>query len=139
MSMMESFFDISRNSKTVFDGLHVSKNKAFCSEWMNRYPVLCISFKDVDGLDFESAYGQLQAILADDCKKIVSLFDADNRRAMIIEVKKTDSKANMEKSCDKALKQIVDNEYAKNLDEGDQTVLCYGIAFFQKSAMIRKL
>ena len=69
----------------------------------------------------------------------LQLFDVDNRRAMIIEVKKTDSKANMEKSCDEALKQIVDNEYAKNLDAGFETVLCYGIAFFQKTAMIKKL
>ena len=58
---------------------------------------------------------------------------------MLIEVKKAESRANMEKSCDEALKQIVDNEYAKNLDSGYETVLCYGIAFFQKSAMIKKL
>jgi len=69
----------------------------------------------------------------------LQLFDVDNRRAMIIEVKKSDSKANMEKFCDEALKQIVDNEYAKNLDVGFETVRCYGIAFFQKSAMIKKL
>ena len=69
----------------------------------------------------------------------LQIFDVDNRRAMIIEVKKADSKVNMEKSCNEALKQIVDNEYAKNMDTGFETVLCYGIAFFQKTAMIRKL
>ena len=58
---------------------------------------------------------------------------------MIIEVKKSDSRADMEKSCNEAIKQIVDNEYAKNLDAGFETVLCYGIAFFQKSAKIKKL
>ena len=42
---------------------------------------------------------------------------------MIIEVKKSDSKVNMEKYCDEALKQIVDNEYAKNLNAGFKTVL----------------
>ena len=69
----------------------------------------------------------------------LQLFDVDNRRAMIIEVKKSDSKANMEKFCEEALQQIVDNEYAKNLDAGFEKVLCYGIAFYQKSAMIKKL
>ena len=69
----------------------------------------------------------------------LQLFDAEHRRAMIIEVKKADSRANMEKSCDDALKQILDHEYAKNLDDGFETVFCYGIAFFQKSAMIKKL
>ncbi len=72
MSMMESFFDINRDSRAVFEGLDIVEHMEFCSEWMNQYPVLFISFKDVDGLDFESAYGQLQSILADYCKKIVS-------------------------------------------------------------------
>ena len=71
MSMMESFFDINRDSRNVFEGLDISKHREFCAEWMNRYPVLFISFKDVDGLDFESAYGQLQSVLADYCKTIV--------------------------------------------------------------------
>ena len=69
----------------------------------------------------------------------LQLFDVDNRRAMIIEVKKADSRTKMEKACDEALKQIADNEYAKHLDDGFETVLCYGIAFFKKTAMIRKL
>lgn len=69
----------------------------------------------------------------------LQLFDVDNRRAMIIEAKKADSRANMEKSCDEALKQIIDNEYTGNLDTGFETVLCYGIAFYQKSAMIKEL
>ena len=72
MSMMESFFDINRDSRGVFEGLDISRHQAFCSEWMNRYPVLFISFKDVDGLSFESAYGQLQAVLSDYCKTIIS-------------------------------------------------------------------
>lgn len=75
MSMMESFFDINRDSRGVFEGLDISKHQTFCSEWMNRYPVLFISFKDVDGLNYESAYGQLQAILADYCKTIISCFE----------------------------------------------------------------
>ena len=69
MSMMESFFDINRDSKAVFDGLDISRHQEFCSEWMNQYPVLFISFKDVDGLDFESAFVGLQGVLSDICFK----------------------------------------------------------------------
>lgn len=78
MSMMESFFDINRDSRDVFDGLEIMKHQKFCSEWMNRYPVLSISFKDVDGLDFGSAYGKLKVVLADCCKKIVRLGEDEN-------------------------------------------------------------
>ena len=69
----------------------------------------------------------------------LQLTDIDGRRAMIIEAKKSDSAAQMEKDCEEALKQIVDEEYAKNLDDGYEQILCYGIAFYRKSAMIRKL
>ena len=34
MSMMESFFDINRDSKAVFEGLNITKHQKFCSEWM---------------------------------------------------------------------------------------------------------
>ena len=73
MSMMESFFDINRDSKAVFEGLDVSKHEDFCSAWMNQYPVLFISFKDVDGLDFEIAYAKLCTVVADLCKKLERL------------------------------------------------------------------
>ncbi|MBR1684690.1 MAG: AAA family ATPase [Clostridia bacterium] len=77
MSMMESFFDINRDSKAVFDGLDIMKHDEFCAEWMNQYPVLFISLKDVDGLDFEKAYGKLRVILADLCKKHTLLIGND--------------------------------------------------------------
>lgn len=47
MSMMESFFDINRDSREVFEGLDVLNHPEFCAEWMNQYPVLFLSFKDV--------------------------------------------------------------------------------------------
>ena len=77
MSMMESFFDISRDSRFVFKGLDISKHEKFCQEWMNQFPVLFISFKDVDGLDFESAYRQLQSVIADYCKTIIHIIMAE--------------------------------------------------------------
>ena len=67
------------------------------------------------------------------------LTDVDNRRAMIIEAKRSTSQAEMEKDCDKALQQIADKEYAKLLDAGYETVRCYGISFFRKTALIKML
>ena len=58
---------------------------------------------------------------------------------MIIEAKKADSAAQMEAACNEAIKQIVDKGYTRAVEPGYETVLCYGIAFFQKSAMIKKL
>lgn len=64
MSMMEDFFDISRDSKSDFDGLQISREPELCSTWMNQWPVVFITFKDVDGLDFADAYGMLKSVLA---------------------------------------------------------------------------
>ena len=55
MSMLANFFDIRKDSQAMFEGLEISKNAALCREWMNQWPVLFLTFKDVDGLTFASA------------------------------------------------------------------------------------
>ena len=65
MSMLANFFDIRKDSKAMFEGLEISKNETLCSEWMNQWPVLFISFRLVDGLNFQSAFGMLQETIMD--------------------------------------------------------------------------
>ncbi len=67
MSMMENFFSVRKESKGIFEGLAITKHEQFCKEWMNQYPVLFISFKDVDGIDFQGAYKMLEHCIADVC------------------------------------------------------------------------
>ena len=79
MSMIESFFSIfKKDSREVFNGLDVMKHKTFCNEYMNQYPVLFVSFKDVEGLNFESAFEKLKIVLADLCKKFAFLVENSN-------------------------------------------------------------
>lgn len=59
MSMFASFLDIRQNNRTLFEGLEVSEDEHLCELWMNQWPVIFFSFKNVDGLSFDSAYGQL--------------------------------------------------------------------------------
>lgn len=59
MSMLESFFDIRKDSKKLFDGLEISHQKNLCEEWMNQWPVVFLSLKNVDGIHFSDAYQQL--------------------------------------------------------------------------------
>ena len=67
MSMLANFFDIRRDSQAMFEGLEISKNEALCGEWRNQWPVLFLSFKRVDGLDFGSAYEMLCTVIAEVC------------------------------------------------------------------------
>ena len=64
MSMLSSFFDIRKDSCALFDGLEVSEDDTLCRDWMNQWPTLFLSFKDVDGLNFSSAWGMLRNRIA---------------------------------------------------------------------------
>ena len=65
MSMLSHFFDIRKDSKAMFQGLKIAEDTDLCNEWMNQWPVLFISFRRVDGLNFESAFGMLQETITD--------------------------------------------------------------------------
>ena len=74
MSMMESFFNIARDSREVFSGLNILTNHPdFCAEWMNQYPVLFLSLKDVEGRNFDLAFDMLKMVIAGVCKKHAAL------------------------------------------------------------------
>ena len=55
MTMLQEFFDIRKSIQDIFEGLAVSKNAALCEAWMNKYPVLFLTLKGVEGQDCDSA------------------------------------------------------------------------------------
>lgn len=59
MSMMSEFFDIRKDSEALFQGLEIAEKESLCRAWMNQWPTVFLSFKSVDGLDFASAYEQM--------------------------------------------------------------------------------
>ena len=77
MSMMENYFNIRKDSSGLFENLAITKHKTFCKEWMNQYPVLFISFKDVEAEDFNGAYKMLASRLADVCKGLTDIGNSD--------------------------------------------------------------
>ncbi len=77
MRMMESFFALGRDSRELFQGLSVMRHEQFCREWMNQFPVIFVTFKDVAHLTFSQAYGCLRAMIADVCKEFAFLEKSD--------------------------------------------------------------
>ena len=67
MSMLANFFDIRKDSKAIFEGLEISQNTELCSQWMNQWPVLFLSFKEVNGTVFDHAFNLLKFTLAQFC------------------------------------------------------------------------
>ncbi len=77
MSMLSSFFDIRKDSRALFDGLEITGHTVLCDKWMNQYPTIFLSLKDVDGLTFSSAYEMLSATVSDLYKEHLYLLDSE--------------------------------------------------------------
>ena len=76
MSMLKSFFEIGAD-KSLFEGLYISGNKELCDAYMGRYPVIFLSLKGVDGLDFTTARRMLCAILKNELDRHYYLKTSD--------------------------------------------------------------
>ena len=77
MSMLENFFDIRKDSRALFEGLEIASDQALCDAWMNQYPTIFVSFRQVDGLDFTGAYDMLTWVISELYKKHRYLLDSD--------------------------------------------------------------
>ena len=77
MSMLAYFFDIRKDSRKLFEDLKISRDIELCQKWMNQYPVLFVTFKDVDGLDFQSAKEMLRIQIADRCNEYLCLISSE--------------------------------------------------------------
>lgn len=77
MSMLSEFFDIRRENSSLFAGLSITEDKDLCDIWMNKYPTLFLSFKSVDGLNFQKAYDKLTGVISDLYKEHLYLMECD--------------------------------------------------------------
>lgn len=77
MSMLSEFFDIRKKSQELFTGLSIMDEKEICRQWMNQYPVLFLSFRSVEGLDFAGAYALLVSAIAELYKSHSYLMESD--------------------------------------------------------------
>lgn len=69
MSMLENFFNITKNSKELFTGLKISKNTELCNNYMNQYPTIFITLKEIEGRNFKNAYAMFK-------EKIINLYSS---------------------------------------------------------------
>ena len=77
MTMLESFFNIRKESGKLFEGLKISYQHELCGQWMNQYPTVFVSFKSIDGLTYADAYAQLAAVISELYKDHLYLLDSD--------------------------------------------------------------
>lgn len=76
MSMLEHFFSLN-GDKSIFDGLEISKETTLCKEYMGKYPVISISLKGIDALNFETAFERAVLLMRRAASKVYYLLDSD--------------------------------------------------------------
>jgi hypothetical protein len=76
MSMLKAFFEVGCD-KALFDGLKVSENKEICEKHMGKYPVIFVSLKSVDGLNFEAACNSLKNVIWNEARRFSFLSESD--------------------------------------------------------------
>ena len=77
MSMLKCFFEIG-SDPSVFDGLKIMQEKNLCEAYMGKFPVISISLKSVDGLNFESASVALRTLIGNEARRFDFLRNSVN-------------------------------------------------------------
>ena len=77
MSMLAHFFNIRSDNRELFDGLEITRDEALCGAWMNQYPVVFLTLKDIDGLTFEDAYERLAVQISNLYKEHTYLLESE--------------------------------------------------------------
>ena len=89
MSMLKYFFEIG-SDRSLFDGLHICANEKICSEHMGKYPVIFLSLKNAEGVNFDTAQYQMVELIAREAERFpflakdTNLSDRDREKYRVL-------------------------------------------------------
>ncbi|MBP1591941.1 MAG: AAA family ATPase [Oscillospiraceae bacterium] len=78
MTMLRDFLDIRQESRDIFCGLKVMDNAVLVENYMNKYPVVFISLKEVFGENFKSIFSSLRIAVSNLCEENRFLVEENN-------------------------------------------------------------
>jgi hypothetical protein len=81
MNMLKTFFELGCK-KELFDGLKIAKEKELCDEHMGQYPVISISLKGVDALNYQAAREALKHIIGNEALRFQFLEQSEKLSTM---------------------------------------------------------
>lgn len=77
MSMLKAFLETGADV-SLFEGLYIAENEALCDEYMGKYPVIFLSLKSVEGLNFEAAKYRITELIGREAQRFDFLLESDN-------------------------------------------------------------
>lgn len=75
MNMLKTFLEIGCN-KELFDGLKISRDTKLCEEYMGQFPVISITLKSVDGLNYQEAIAALRSVIGTEALRFPYLLES---------------------------------------------------------------
>lgn len=75
MNMLRYFFEYG-SSTELFEGLDISREKAYCEKYMGRFPVISITLKGVEAGDYDGAKGMLRSIIRSEALRFQFLLES---------------------------------------------------------------
>ncbi|SCZ78641.1 AAA family ATPase [Pseudobutyrivibrio xylanivorans] len=78
MTMFRDFLDIRQDSRDIFEGLEIMKYSSVVDEYMNKYPVVFISLKEIYGENISDIEDSFKLVVSQICKTMEFLLESDN-------------------------------------------------------------
>ena len=78
MTMLRDFLDIRQDSREIFSGLKIMEYPDVVRNYMNQYPVVFLSLKEVFGDSYEKVFRNFQIVISTVCDVHVGLLESRN-------------------------------------------------------------
>ncbi len=76
LDMFQTFFEIGADA-SYFDGLEIVKDQMLCEKYMGKFPVVSITLKDAEGLDYREAIENMGYLISREARRMQHLLDSD--------------------------------------------------------------
>lgn len=76
MSMLKCFLEIDCNQE-LFQGLKIAEETELCREYMGKFPVIFISLKGVEGVNYNAARAMMCSVIRMEAMRLSHLLDSD--------------------------------------------------------------
>ncbi|MCR5813073.1 MAG: ATP-binding protein [Desulfovibrio sp.] len=132
LSMLQEFFDITKNSHDLFAGLSICENENICKNWMDKYPVIFVSFKNIECDSYKTLLQQFAMVISnvisdhDYLFRASSVKDVDKKKLDIL-LNNKESGVLLEQSLyllSRALKDCWNKQVIILIDEYDVPLNC---------------
>ena len=77
MSMLRHFFDANMDSKSLFDGLKIMEHKGIVEKYLNKYPVVFLTLKEIEEDTYKDAIGNIRDLVSGVYRQNRYLYESD--------------------------------------------------------------